>query len=131
MDLKESVIKTVSTYAKNDKNILSVYLLGSVNSGVYRVDSDIDLAILMKDRKPLPVLERVEIANQLTIKLGRTVDLGVITSKNLIYASEAFFKGDMIYTTDQYQNDLIRCTLIGLYYQLNIDRKEILDAYRA
>lgn len=131
MDLKESVIKTVSTYAKKYKNILSVYLLGSVNSGLYRDDSDIDLAIIFKDGVEVSVLERVDIGNQLSLKLERSVDIGIITSQNLIYASEALFKGDMIYTADKDKNDLIRCTLIGLYYQLNIDRKEILDAYRA
>lgn len=131
MDLKDQVKNLVISYFKTDNRVLSVYLLGSVNSGTYRPDSDIDLAIMVKPGETISVLDKTEISNKLSFELERTVDIGEISSKNLIYSFEALFKGDIIYTSDMDSNNFKRTYLIGMYFQLNIDRKEILDAYRA
>jgi len=46
------------SFAESDPRILSVYLLGSANSGHLRPDSDIDLAILAKPGQELGPEER-------------------------------------------------------------------------
>lgn len=131
MKLTGKIKETVVDVVNKDIRILSVVLHGSVQKGTFRPDSDIDLGIIIEDGVIFTSLERIELGNRLSYLLGRTVDLGEISSKNLIYASEAFFNGDIIYTRDESRSNLKRATLIGLYFQLNIDRKEILNEYRA
>lgn len=131
MTLKEKVISIVPSFVQDDSRILSVFLLGSVNSGNVSSRSDIDLGILLEQGEKFPILDRVYLGNSLSYELGREVDLGEISSRNLIYASEALLKGDIIYSRDSDRINLRRATLLGMYFNFNEDRKEILDAYRA
>lgn len=122
--------KELIDYLSHDKHILAIYLLGSILRDDFRDRSDIDIALLMKPGKNLAAQDRLLYMTELQTKCNRVVDLGVISSKNLIYATEAIFKGEVIYTNDQEEFELYKSTLISMYFQLNIDRKEILDAYR-
>lgn len=131
MTLKEKVKSTIKPFIQDNNKILSLFLHGSVNTGRETSESDIDLGLLLEPGITLSTMDRVELGNKLSYELGRVVDLGIISSKNLIYASEALFKGDIIYTKDLEKTNLIRANILGLYFQFNLDRKEILDAYRA
>ena len=56
-----------------------VYVYGSVARGNYRLDSDIDLAIVTNDNKVKKLAE--EIADKVLIKYGKVVSLKFITPK--------------------------------------------------
>ena len=131
MKLKEKIINILPSFVKGDNRVLSVYLLGSINRGIYSSKSDIDLGIIVELGEKFSYLERVKLGNKLSYEMEREVDIGEISSKNLVYASEALFKGEIIYTRNSDRSNLIQATLIGMYFQFNEDRKEILDAYRA
>ena len=64
-----------------------------------------------------------------SFKLSRTVDLGQISSENLVFAREALLKGRPVYMKDEEQMNLLRANLLGMYIQYNLDRKEVVDAY--
>jgi len=51
--------------------------------------------------------------------------------ENLLYAREALLKGYPVYQKDEDLMNLKRASLLGMYIQFNIDRKEVLDAYSA
>lgn len=123
--LERAVINTF----KSHKKILAVFVLGSAVSGNMRPDSDIDLAVLPEGGESLDPIDRINIANSLSFELSRTVDLGEITSDNLVFAREALLKGRPLYVKDEQRMNLARANLLGMYIQYNLDRKEVLDAY--
>jgi predicted nucleotidyltransferase len=70
--------------ARGDERILALYLLGSAQAGTMRPDSDVDLAILLGPGRRIDSLERASIAAETSLALGREVDLGEVSSRNLI-----------------------------------------------
>ena len=115
----------------SDPRILSAYLLGSAVSGRMRPDSDLDIAVLPTvTTGPFLQVDIAELSASLSLAAGRAVDVGVLSSRNLIYASEAIFKGERFFCRDRFQADLAAATLLGLFIQFNFERREIVDAYR-
>jgi len=115
----------------DDARILAVYLLGSALRENLGPESDIDLALMLEAGAKLSSTERLKIANDLAYKLERTVDLGEISSANLVYSREAFLTGAPVFLRNPEKAALRRAALMGMYIQFNLDRKEVLDAYRA
>lgn len=112
------------------QDIAAAYVLGSAVRGGLRPDSDIDIALLPKDEADIPLQIRLELAAELETRLGRRVDLGVITPANLIYAAEAILKGRRIVTVDAEYTATMETRLLGCYLQLRQDRREVEKAYR-
>jgi len=116
----------------HDRRILSAYLLGSAVSGRMRPDSDLDIAVLpVVTAGPLSQVDIAELSASLSLATGRTVDVGILSSRNLIYASEAILKGERFFCRDTFQADLAAATLLGLAAQFRFERREIVDAYIA
>ena len=114
-----------------DKRIVAAYLLGSAVAGRLRADSDHDIAILPVMGTPWSAADTVDLASSLSVIAGRTVDLGVLSSQNLIYASQAFLTGERFFCRDDFAADLAAATLLGLAAQFRFERKEIVDVYAA
>ena len=115
---------------EEDKRILAVYLLGSGARGELRKDSDIDLGLLLFNGETIGAKERADLAGRLSYEMGRTVDIGIVSSKNLVYAKEALLTGKKIFDRDRSRSTVASATLLGMYIRFNEDRKEVLDAYR-
>ncbi len=126
----EIIKKAVISLFREEEGILAVYLLGSAARNELRPGSDIDIAVLPVMGEKLLSRRRIELANELSYKLSRTVDIGEISSLNLIYASEVFSTGICLYSTNQEKADLYRASLLGMYVNFNYERREVLDAYR-
>jgi len=109
----------------------AVYLMGSAAAGTLRPDSDIDIAILPADGISISLDARMQLISALTLELGRDVDLGIIDSKNLVYASEAILKGKRIVNADQDYVAKTETRLLGCYLQFREDRRVVEEAYRA
>ncbi len=125
------ITEKVQKFFGKDSRILAVFLLGSAARDSMRPESDIDLAIMSESGTSLDILEITEITGSLSHEFARTVDLGEISSKNLVYAREVLLTGIPVYQKDTERVNLARANLLGLYVQFNLDRKEVLDAYRA
>ncbi|GAB6060090.1 type VII toxin-antitoxin system MntA family adenylyltransferase antitoxin [Desulfonatronum parangueonense] len=115
---------------QQDQRVLAAYLLGSAASGRMRPDSDLDLALMTMPGKTLPPLDRIALAAELALEAGIVVDIGHLSSDNLVYAKEAILTGKRIFARDPLQADLTACTLLGMYVRFNEERREVLDAYR-
>ena len=127
MDLE--IKKAVAGIFEEYDEVIAVFLIGSTASGNSRPDSDIDLAVLTDGGKKLDSVTRVYIANLLSYQLSKPVDLGLISSKNLVFAREALLKGHPVFVRDEERMNMIRANLLGMYIQYNLDRKEVVDAY--
>lgn len=124
-------ISIIIEQLQKDDRILAVYIMGSAASGSMRPGSDIDLAVLITANKDFTELERLKIASDLAFELGIPVDIGEISTKNLVYAKEAVLIGQRIYVRNEPDADLKISTILGMYVVFNEDRKEVLDAYRS
>ncbi len=125
------IAEHINSVLQGFSEIIAVYLLGSVISGRMRKDSDIDIALLLESGEVISLQARLEMAMQLEEKLGRTVDIGVITSNNLIYASEVILTGKRIITVREDDTNIAENNLLGCYLVFKDDRKEVEESYRA
>lgn len=130
MDLIKRIKESIQKLSENEPDILALYLLGSALNESMRSDSDIDIGLMMEPGIKMSSLVRAKLSNILSCEMGRTVDLGEVSSNNLVYAREALLKGKLIYTKNKYRTDLYRANLLGMYLQYNIDRQEVVNAYR-
>lgn len=123
MAVLEDVLPGVSGLA-------AVYLMGSAVGGHLRPDSDIDIALLPSAGRSFSLQERLGIAAMLELHLARTVDVGIVGSRNLIYAAEAILKGKRVGAYDVAYTEAEETRLLGAYYLFLEDRREVEDAYR-
>ena len=127
----DDIMAALSDLSSGIPGVAAVYLIGSAVEGRMRPDSDIDIALLPSEGKTLSLQDRLAIASTLEPRLGRTVDVGVIGSGNLIYASQAILKGKRIATFDIVYTEATENRLLGSYLQFLEDRREVEEAYRA
>lgn len=124
-------LKQAQRILEQNPAILAAYLHGSTAKGTARPDSDVDIALLPNPGKHLPLRTRLEFAGELESVLGCPVDLGELSTRNLIYAKEVIANGTEIFTTNRFQSDLFMATALAMYAELQQQRKEVLNAYTA
>ncbi|WP_319559806.1 nucleotidyltransferase domain-containing protein [Marispirochaeta sp.] len=125
------VRKACERILMSDDRILAVFLLGSAARGRLRPESDIDIGIMCEYGAAIGQLELAEYAAELSYELHRSVDLGLVSSSNLVYACETLLTGRILADKDSDRTALKRAALLGMYLQFNRDRQEVIDAYRA
>ena len=116
---------------EQDPRIIAVYLLGSAARDEMRPDSDVDLALLLSPGNSLPANELVTLATSLSGALGRIVDLGLLSTMNLVYTRQAVLTGKCLYQRPFSLASLMVANLLGLYACFQDERQEVLDAYTA
>jgi predicted nucleotidyltransferase len=108
-----------------------VYLLGSALKGNMRRDSDIDVAVMLSAGDASSRSALMDMGAVLALKLGHEVDIGIVSSANLVYARQVILTGKRLYTKDQMVAEKREAELLGLYARFHEDRREVLDAYCA
>lgn len=128
---KETIKRIIKKYLYKEPLILSSSLLGSAEDGRMRAESDVDIAVMLYPGNSLDSYKKMKIIKDLSFELERLADIGEISSTNLVYSREALLKGEIIFSrdTDLFQN--IRANLLGMYLQFNLEREEVINAYRA
>jgi len=121
----------MSPLLNSDQRIIAVYALGSVVRDALRAESDIDLALLIAPGASLSAHELAAFSNSLTEIVGRRVDLGLLSAKNLVYTRQALLAGECIYQRPLSKAALMVATWLGLYAGYQEERREILNAYTA
>jgi len=129
MELPETVRKQLVTALQEDNRIAAAYLLGSAARGSMRADSDIDIAVLPFPSIKLTSVDLANIAGSLSYELGRQVDMGLLSSANLLYARQVLGSGIRLFSKDPYYVDLMETSLISMYLWFNEERKELVHAY--
>jgi predicted nucleotidyltransferase len=122
---------TLSHLLAKDPRIEAAYLLGSAARNEMHPGSDVDIAVIPINGTGIDDVERVLLGSELSFATGYTVDLGVISSSNLVYAREAVLTGRRIFVRDKTVADTAVASLLGMYAAFNEDRAEVLHAYSA
>jgi predicted nucleotidyltransferase len=129
--LTESALRDIRAFLAKDQRIAATYLMGSAAHGRLRADSDVDMAILPAPGRTIDAFDQVNLAVAIDRIVRRDVDIGVLSSDNLIYAKEALLTGRCIYCRDPFWRDLFGSAVLGLYAELRSSRKEVEHGYRS
>lgn len=127
----EKIKKNITDYFSSDERIVAVYLHGSYSKGKVHPGSDIDLALLPDQAEKIDFRELLKMSGDLEIKLNRTIDIGVVSSKNLVYAKEVIYNGCCLLVKDKYKKEIYETTLLSMYTDFQYERREVLNAYRS
>lgn len=130
MAVPDTALEAVRDFAASRTDIEAVLLHGSQAKGTARIDSDVDIALLLASGLALSDYERAQIATELACRTGLEFDVGVLSSKNLVFAREVFEHGVPLFIRNQTYFDTMRMTLLSMYLDFNEERKEILEAWR-
>ena len=125
-----NLIPQISAYFDSHPSILSVYLMGSTAKGPRRPNSDIDLGIMPYDGTVITSGELLKMIGDLGYKFGYDFDLGLVQSNNLIYAKEAIWTGERIQSKNELKTLWKEYILTSMYFNFQVERKVVLDAYR-
>lgn len=105
--------------------------MGSAASHRLRADSDVDIAILPTRAAAVPVSFRAGLAAELEAIFGRSVDVGILHTGNLVYAKEAVTRGIPLFERNPGVRAQFEMLALSLYADLQENRREILNAYAA
>ena len=96
-----------------------------------RADSDVDIAILQNRHARLSAEERLALTADLAHCLGRPVDLGMLSTTNVVYAKEAVATGRLLFERDRTETARFEMLAFSMYASLQEARREALRAYAA
>ena len=103
----------------------AVYVFGSFANNTYNENSDIDIAILFKDKKT--PLEIFKLQEELSLLLKRDVDLIDLENSNTVFAYEIINKSIKLKSTKKSENFENR--IWWNYLTLQDDRWEIIEDF--
>ena len=109
----------------------AAYLLGSAATGSLRPDSDVDIAVLPRRETGITVEDRLALTAELAAILRREVDLGVLSTANVVYAKEAIATGSLLFERDHRATATFAMLALSMYASLQEARREVLRAYAA
>ncbi len=124
-------LEAVTKRLKQESAICAAFLHGSAAKDGLRPDSDVDIAILPLPRVKIAVKDRIALAGELESLLGRTIDLGILSTNNLVYVKEVIEYGQQLFTNNPFLSERFFSTCLSMYADLQQDRKEVLYAYSA
>jgi predicted nucleotidyltransferase len=129
--LDEQQLASVARHLSERSSIAAAFLIGSAASGRLRSDSDVDIAVLPSRAAALPLQERLSLAASLSQIVRREVDLGLLSTRNLVYAKEAVTRGTVIFERDHAVTARFAMYVLSMYASLQESRREVLRAYVA
>jgi predicted nucleotidyltransferase len=129
--LDPSQLAAIIAHLRGQAHVAAAYLLGSAATGRLRPDSDVDIAVLPVRRDELLLAERLSLTAELGRMVGREVDLGVLTTRDLVYAKEAVTRGRLVFDRDHVATATFEMYALSMYASLQEARREVLRAYAA
>lgn len=129
--INEQLLNAAIDELRQSEFVDAAYLLGSAATEQLRSDSDVDVAVLCREHGPLTVAERLRLSARLAAVLGRPVDLGALTTSNVVYAKEAVATGRLIFERDHRVTARFAMLALSMYASLQEARREVLRAYAA
>ena len=85
----------------------------------------------MSRRGRLAPDERIALTAELAATFGRPVDLGVLSTANVVYAKEAVVTGRLLFARDPNEAAEFAMLALSMYASLQESRREVLRAYAA
>jgi predicted nucleotidyltransferase len=129
MNLTASQISQIKTLLSKQSTVCAAFLHGSAAKNKMRADSDVDIALLLNPHEKMPAAERLSLAGKIESIASHPVDIGLLSSNNLIYAKEVIQHGQILFTHNPFLSERFMSTCLSLYADLQEERKEVLHAY--
>jgi predicted nucleotidyltransferase len=104
--------------------LIALYRFGSSVEGGARPDSDLDYALLARDR--LDPVQRFEIQEDLACRLHRPVDLVDLRSASTVLRAQVISRGVALVIRDPAAVERFEIAAYASYARLNEERREIL-----
>ncbi len=111
-------------------DLQAIYLFGSYGTENERVESDIDVALLMpiECAKQIEPREWLELSQLLAETAGRDMaDLVNLREANTVFCKEIVTTGRRLYCADENAADEFEMLTLSLYQQLQEERREIIE----
>lgn len=109
-------------------DVIAVYRFGTWGTVAERIDSDLDLAVLTRQR--LPAAQSWEIAQQLATLAGRNVDLVDLHVASTVMAAQIVSRSERLYCSDARRCAEYEDYIYSAYARLNEERRDILRDIR-
>jgi len=129
--LSDEQIRRFAARLDREPMIAAAYLLGSAARGELRQDSDVDIAVFPVKRGVITPEHRLSLAADLEDVAGRAVDLGVLSTGNVVYAKEAVARGRLFFERDPAARARFAMLVLSMYASLQESRRAVLHAYAA
>lgn len=106
---------------------VAVYLFGSAAAGSMRDDSDVDIAILPRDRiDPVLLFDK---QTELAEGIGRDVDLVDLDRASTVFRKEVVHGGRLVLETDPRRRAEFEMYTLSDYARLNEERSPVLASF--
>jgi len=129
--LEPALLPRLLARLEKEEQVAAAYLLGSAVRGALRPNSDLDIALLPVRGRVITAGDRLSLASDLEDLAGRPVDVGVLSTANLVYAKEAVAHGRVIFERDHAARARFAMLVLSMYASLQESRREVLHAYAA
>jgi predicted nucleotidyltransferase len=126
-----SALQSAANHLGSLEGIDAAYLMGSAATHRLRAESDVDIAILPKRSAVVSGNFRADLAAELESIFGRSVDVGILHTGNLVYAKEAVTRGILLFERKPGAKARFEMLTLSMYADLQENRREILHAYAA
>lgn len=128
MNIDNEYIEKIKKFLIEELSPFIIYVFGSSVDGIFREDSDIDIAFI-SDKK-FSEYELFITAQELADILKREVDLINLENASTVFKAQVVGKGKVIYCNDDTRRMYFEMYAFKDYALLNEERAEILDGIR-
>ena len=124
--MNSSISAQITEYILKELEAEVIVLFGSVVSGCFREDSDVDIAFLSS--KDVSEYDLYILAQALAQEIGREVDLVDLKKASTVLKAQIIGKGKCIYVKDKSKFAEFRIRALKEYSLLNEERAPIFEA---
>lgn len=121
---KKVIKENASSVLEDEDYILFAYLYGSVATGKFTEDSDIDIGIYCSEQEH-DNLYPEKLSAKLEKNLDREVDVRILNDRNLVFLHQVLKNGDLIFSRDERKRVEFETDVYDRY----LDMKYYLDQY--
>ena len=127
MKLNQKTVKKIIKYFSKKPEVATVYLYGSYARGDAKIDSDIDLAVLVTDTRKYKGsgIPQVVFALDLSKIAGKKVEVQDLTACSVEFAHRVLSEGKLLTSNNEKDRVNFQTSTVRKYFDL----KPILDEY--
>ncbi|MGI5860066.1 MAG: type VII toxin-antitoxin system MntA family adenylyltransferase antitoxin [Tepidanaerobacteraceae bacterium] len=122
-------MQELTTYIKQNKNIIALYIFGSYGTKYQHVNSDLDFAILYKDRPSL--FEELEIESDISQIFHRDdIDVVNLNKAPIDMSHQVLYTGDLLFCRDEILLADFKEKVFNIYGDYGIVLKKFYDDFQ-
>ncbi|AGK98707.1 type VII toxin-antitoxin system MntA family adenylyltransferase antitoxin [Clostridium pasteurianum] len=128
MNLDKNTIENIKNFLLNNLEPYAIYLFGSSAKGIFREDSDIDIAFL--NNKNISDYELFMLAQELADTVKKDVDLINLENASTVFKVQIIYNGEKIYCSDDTRVAYFEMYAFKDYATLNEEREVIIKSIK-